>query len=586
VLRTVSPSLGFNRLIASVAAIVLASAGIAHAQVVLVPPTPQVGSSNPVTAEPLVPRPRTTPCIVPLFQEQAFADFNLKSFSYTPPSACPGPWAKVVFTADFTVTEGRQFDRTAAFYLGHASIYYGTTAEPRATLSPSWHVERDVTDLSAIFQSPQTGEANIGNFVGVSGGVTFNGIIFANAALEFYPASHDDGAPRVPDVVVPVNGTGGDAGTLNTTTDRITQTLNLPTNVERVVLDVIAQSQSNDEFWYFCVPSDQTGNLESCGNTAFRETEVYIDGQAAGVAPVYPWIYTGGIDPFLWEPIVGVQTLDFKPYRVDLTPFAGLLSDGNSHTVSVGVFNANSFFLATANLLAFTDHNKQQVTGGILSNTLSAAPTPVVTENISAGAGGTFTGSVAVASNRKFAIRGYVNTSHGRVETTVEQTVDFLSNQQFNVSPTTDIQNAQQTSTVDSRVTTKDGFFSNMTEQHFSYPLTIDFSFLINPDGTATQATSVSQKDLVSESRHLNGSKFFDSTVSDEVNSTDTLDFNSSFAVIGNSGSKATGTYSSNDSSGNCYSRTLTAVTQVLTSVEDGKSCKPDKGNGNGHNGH
>jgi len=34
-----------------------------------------------------------------------------------------------------------------------------------------------------------------------------------------------------------------------------------------------AQSQSNDEFWYFCVPNDQTVHLESCGNTPFRETE-------------------------------------------------------------------------------------------------------------------------------------------------------------------------------------------------------------------------------------------------------------------------------------------------------------------------
>ena len=86
------------------------------------------------------------------------------------------------------MTAGRQFDRTAAFYLGHASIFYGTTAEPRSTLSPSWHVEHDVTDLTALFESAQTGEANIGNFVGVSGGVTYNGIIYANAALEFYPS--------------------------------------------------------------------------------------------------------------------------------------------------------------------------------------------------------------------------------------------------------------------------------------------------------------------------------------------------------------------------------------------------------------
>ncbi len=101
-----------------------------------------------------------------------------------------------------------------------------------------------------------------------------------------------------------------------------------------------------------------------------------------------------------------------------------------------------------------------------------------------------------MASNRKFAIRGYVITSHGRVETTVEQTVDFLSNQQFNVGPTTDIQNAQQSTTVDSRISTRDAFFVNTAEQHFSYPLTIDFSFLVKPDGSQSQTTTVDQKDL------------------------------------------------------------------------------------------
>jgi Peptide N-acetyl-beta-D-glucosaminyl asparaginase amidase A len=219
--------------LATTACLLLAGAGIAGAQVVLAPPSPQIGSSNPVTAEPPVARPHTEPCVVQLFQNLEFADFTPKVFSYAPPAACPAPWAKVVFTADFTVTAGRQFDRTAAFYLGHASIYYGTTAEPRATLSPSWHVERDVTDLTAIFRAPQTGEANLGNFVGVSGGVTYNGLIFANAALEFYPASQHEPAPRTADLVVPVNGSGGDAGTLSTTADQITETLNLPRNLEQ-----------------------------------------------------------------------------------------------------------------------------------------------------------------------------------------------------------------------------------------------------------------------------------------------------------------------------------------------------------------
>jgi hypothetical protein len=544
----------------------------ALAQVVLAPPAPQIGSSNPVTAGPPVPRPHTLPCVVQLFDNLAFADFTPKVFNYAPPSACPGPWARVVFTADLTVSAGRQFDRTAAFYLGHANIYYGTTSEPRSALSPSWHVEHDVTDLTAIFESAQTGEANIGNFVGVSGGVTYNGIIYANAALEFYPAG-DDRSPVTPDIVVPVNGAGGDAGTLNTTSNQITQTLNLPTNVERVYLDVIAQSQSNDEFWYFCVPNDQTTNLESCGNTAFRETEVSIDGQPAGIAPVYPWIYTGGIDPYLWEPIPGVQTLDFKPYRVDLTPFAGLLSDGNTHSVAVSVYNANSYFLATANLLVFEDHGSKHVAGGILENTLSAAPSPTVSENIVTSAGPTYTGTVTVGSNRRFEISGFVNTSHGRVETTVSQTLNFLSKQEFDVNATTDIQNAQQSSTVDSRITTHGGPNEGVVEKHFSYPLTIDYSFIVNPDGSYSQTVKTDQQDLVREIPNNDDGSALVSSERNEVSATDTLNWDASGNFLGPTGSKTTQTYRLQNADGYCWDRTLTAAAQKLFSIIGGPGC-------------
>lgn len=567
-----SPIARLRRLLIGAAAL-SAAAFTVHAQVVIAPSTPQIGSSNPVTAEPAVTRPRTTPCVVTLFQNLEFADYTPKTYSYAPPASCPGPWSKVVFTADFTVTAGRQYDRSAAFYLGHANIYYGTTAEPRAALSPSWHVERDVTDLSAIFKTAATGEANIGNFVGVYNGVLYNGIIYANAALEFYPASWREPPAKTPDIVVPVEGSGGDAGTLNTGSDQITQALSLPTNVERVYLDVISQSQSGDEFWYFCVPDDQTGNLESCANTAFRETEVTIDGTPAGVAPVYPWIYTGGIDPYLWEPIPGVQTLDLKPYRVDLTPFAGLLSDGKTHTVGVGVFNADSYFLATANLLVFTDHGATKVTGGVLSNTLSAAPVPVVKENITASATGVYTGNILVTSKRKFEISGYINTSHGRVETTVQQSVDFSSNQTFDVNPNAyapDIQNSTQLTTVDSEITTRDGWLQQTLSQHFAYPLTVDYSFTQNADGSYSQLTTVDQKDEERESSSLGGFDTSFKQTSNEVHSTDTYNYDSGLNALGSAGGTTWQTYVQKDGRDGCYSRKLTAADRVLVSVDDG----------------
>jgi hypothetical protein len=550
----------------------LAAVGIgsAFAQVVPVPPSPQVGSSNPATAEPPVTRPNTKPCVVPLLSNVPFENFNGAPLTYAPPAACPGPWAKVVLTADFTVTAGLQFDRSAWFYLNGVNIFYGTTAEPRSKLSPSWHIERDLTDLSALLKSPQTGLASIGNIVDS----TYTGIIYASAQLEFYPASWLAPPPVVPDIVVPVSSGNGPA-TLNTTADQLTQTLNLPRNVEKVYLDVISQSQIGDEFWYFCVPNDVAGELESCGNTAFRETEITIDGKPAGVAPVYPWIFTGGLDPYLWEPITGVQTLNFKPYRVDLTPFAGVLGDGSEHTVAISVFNANGYFLSTANMLVYTDHGSKEVTGGLLSNTLDAAPTPEVTEKLSTDSTGTTTGTISVGSNRTFSITGYVNTSHGRIETTVAQKINFLSTQTFDVNANIgpDNQSTVQTSTVDSETTTRDGFLVQTQVKHISFPLTLDYALTYNADGTYTQVVSSNQQSQLAETKSLNGFKLSDSNAQEQVTSKDTVHFDANFIVTAPGVGNSAASYRSSDSLGDCYSRSLTAANQVLTLVTDDKGC-------------
>jgi hypothetical protein len=151
------------------AVLLSAFAGGVQAQVVVVPSTPQlIQSCNgcAVSHPPDYHAMRRT--AISKSRIRGLQSENLKLH----PSGClPRPVGEGrVFTADFKVTAGRQYDRTASFYLGHANIYYGTTAEPRASLSPSWHVERDVTDLSAIFQTDQTGQADLGNFVGVYGG--------------------------------------------------------------------------------------------------------------------------------------------------------------------------------------------------------------------------------------------------------------------------------------------------------------------------------------------------------------------------------------------------------------------------------
>jgi hypothetical protein len=531
---------------------------------------PTVGSPNTATADPPVAVPATVPCVVPLFSGVPFADFSPKPFSFAPPAGCAGPWAKVVLAADFSVTAGRQFDRTASIWLGGTNLYFGTTAEPSRTVSPTWHIENDLTDYTPLFTAPQAGMVQLDNLVNS----TFTGILSGAAELRFYPVARRTDPPRTADVVLPLsNGpTGGTVG-LATTASTLARTFTLPTNIERAVLDVYAQSQAGDEFWYTCVPDELTGPLQSCGATGFREAEVTVDGRPAGVAPIYPWIFTGGIDPNLWKPIPSVQTLDFTPYRVDLTPFAGVLSDGAPHTIAIGVFNANNFFATTGSLLLFLDHRATRVTGQVTVDTLTAAPTPTVAANITTAADGTISGPVDVTSSRVYRIAGFVHTSHGRVTTEVTGAIQFANRQQFHITATTYHQQIQQRTAIVSRTSTVGGGRPSEQLAQLEWPLSVDFAFTVNADGTQAQTTSIDQRFERSDTSLGGGGLVDFRIVSNHVAPTDTLNFDASGVFTGSTGQASAQQFFSADSRGNCFSRDLTAAGGLVTAVVDGHEC-------------
>lgn len=526
--------------------------------------------SNTTTADPTVPRPNETPCTVTLFSNDQFTNFTYPTFSYTPPAACPGPWAKVVFEGDFSVTAGRQFDRTGSIWIAGTNVYFGTTAEPSANRGPSWHVERDVTGLSAILHAPSTGEVVLGNVVDS----TYTGVISASGKLQFYPANTNNPAAVVADDVYPLSGGAlGDNQYISSQDQPLTGTFTLPRNVESAYLDVYLQSQIGDEFWYTCFPSDLASTIPNCGNTAFREGEVAVDGKPAGVAPVYPWIYTGGIDPYLWRPIPGVETLEFKPYRVNLTPFAALLSDGNPHTITVNVLNNGNYFAANGALLVYLDHGSSEVTGALVSDATSLYPSPTVHENVSPNAKGIYSGAVSVTSSHPVLIEGYVNTSQGRIETKVQQRIAF-SNLQFvraNADESIFDQKINQSTTIYSVTTTSGGKSPAIVSEHKSWPLALTYDFVANADGSATQFAAVAQGKYERSRAAFGRGATRSSYLDDSVNSTDTLTFPASGGDIPSNGS-STQTYSTGNSSGYCYSKTVASKNYVIT-VNRGGVC-------------
>ncbi len=504
----------------------------------------QVGTQFTVTADPLVPRPHTKSCVVPLFTNYQFAFFSetTQNYQFAPPANCPRPWNKVVLDIDFSENAGRQFDRTASLYMGNTNLYFGTTPEPIRTANNAWHVERDVTDYSALLANPQQGFMILQNCTTDCPppyNTLLTGVFTVSASVEFFPTPGQGPAPKVADEVLPLVQTNAGGSNfpafLFSPTDQFSTTFFLPQNIEQAYLDVIAQSQSTDEQWYGCFPNDL--------------------GQPAGIAPVSPWVYTGFL-PDQWRPMPAAQTLDFIPYRVNLTPFASMLNDGQPHTIALSVFNDDSYFSAAASLLLYLDRGSAEVAGALTQNTLTA-PSPVVSENLQGTS--TVTGTIGVTSARNYTIAGYVNTSHGQVSTSVSQQQSFSSTQAIDfdvVNFTVLDQNTDVETNVISSTTVNDNQGTTVIQEKFGFPITVDFVFPTNTTFGFTVATT--QKYSASKKVSVNG------TVTDYTSVTNSLEGSD---VTPPSSSQH---YSFFDLNGRPYDCQIATQNNVLTSVSVG----------------
>ena len=179
----------------------------------------------------------------------------------------------MVINADWSIDAGRQFDRTAEIWIGGANVYFGTTAEPSHTVARSWHVESNLTDYSPLFTTRR-----LAAWISETWSM---GLYQRDTRQRLHPvlSRRADAAAKDCRRGSPLSASSnGGTVTLNTTSDKLAQTLTLPTNVEGAYLDVFSQGQSGDEFWYSCAPNDVAAELFNCGGTAFREAEVSIDG--------------------------------------------------------------------------------------------------------------------------------------------------------------------------------------------------------------------------------------------------------------------------------------------------------------------
>lgn len=222
------------------------------------------------------------------------------------------------------------------------------------------------------------------------------------------------------DLIIPISD-DGDRGfwfRVEGDMDSHSKRIRIPQNTHRVVLELYVSFHGNDEFWYSNPPNSYiraNGLTTGRGNGAYREVYVTIDGEIVGSQIPFPVIFTGGINPLFWEPIVAIGAFNLPSYDMDLTPFLGKLLDGEEHSFGIGVHQGISYWLVNANLHLWLDRH---------SSVVHASRVKHKTPEIAIDRQEEFTGldgSFAIDTEREMKVEGWVKSSAGNFTIIISQ---------------------------------------------------------------------------------------------------------------------------------------------------------------------
>lgn len=382
-------------------------------------------------------------------------------------------------TINLTVTsKGRQFDRLGLLYLGDVEVFRTSTAEPTRE-GIVWTYVKEMYHYGPLWKTEQKIIFDLGNLVNEIYTGTFNTTLTAT----FFTATD---TPEIADMILPISAQRSSAGqgsAFSVPSQPAIIVHEFPLNIEKAVVSLAACGQDEEEFWYTNVLSSRTdtfggeaGSLN--GYSPFREVQLLIDGKLAGVSWPFPVIFTGGIVPGLWRPIVGIDAFDLREHEIDITPFVPLLCDGNPHVFQIqvvglkedGVNHAilsdkvGSSWVVSGKIFLFLNKEGHRTTG--FASTHSTPPPYIeissrVTTN-SRGANETLVLNTEV--NRFVYISNLIATPNGYRESWWRQVLSYSNFNKFTEQGSVEFTSQSTT-----------GFDESKSDYqtHYTYPLTI-----------------------------------------------------------------------------------------------------------------
>lgn len=460
-----------------------------------------------------------------------------------PPVTCQWTLAVLEFRAE---CKGEQYDRIAGVWIDGVELLRTSTAQPTED-GIFWTVRKDVTRYSSIIsQDDHTLSVMLENIVNDE----FTGVIHVNVSFLFYSdkdvrvplsvVSGDSDAQRLnrklisvkthgnvdkieldrvlnllypydkpADLIVPISGALDEGFWFRIQNESSVQTnVQISQKTYKAVLELYVSFHGDDEFWYMN-PSDSyvEANHLATGRAhgAYREVLVTIDGKLVGSVIPFPVIFTGGINPLCWEPVVSIGAFDLPSYDIDLTPFLGLLSENKSHSIGLQVADGISFWLVDANLHLWLDHSN------VKAQTLKyKIPTmEIQRQNQFKRLDGEF----ELEGERESEAKGLINSSFGNLKSEYTDKIKFKSKLKFKDQGTRKQLDQRIKRKSKITITNENGELIQSLQVKIKYPLKINIETGPGPDAdTSVMNTTVVQGRSetfygVNDSRVLNHSQ-------------------------------------------------------------------------------
>ncbi|MEZ0393880.1 MAG: peptide-N4-asparagine amidase [Desulfurococcaceae archaeon] len=269
-----------------------------------------------------------------------------------------GSFSRIVLRLDVALESavpgrpGANYDRPLWIFVDGVPLLIGTTAQRF-----NWTVSYDVTYLYPLLVGgTHTFVLRVPNWVIPRLGLV--GYFVVNATLLYYPGQPP---PDAPDAIVPL----WTWVALSRSTPYAIANATVPSNAVRALLYVFTEGASYDEFWWADIPTDRL-LIVSAGQKVIAVTQPF------------PYIYTGGIMPFMWRPVPAIGTYAFDPLVVDVTPYLPFMVGSTTFNITI-TNNANYWLVGGFLALKLSQSPVSYAFIGdspSLSRTESTTPTP------------------------------------------------------------------------------------------------------------------------------------------------------------------------------------------------------------------